>query len=392
MLTFGEMLRVILLFPLLSGFLSCNAARGENGAVVLRKIVSGFQKPLQVVFPPERSDVMYVVEQGGKVYRIEAQKRSLFLDLSKVINSGGGEEGLLSMAFSPAYREGRVTGEAPVYVNYTAGRPSFTHIAEIPVDHRSGQPPRARENARRILLKFRQPYRNHNGGLVMFGPDGRLYIGTGDGGSAGDPLNAGQDPATYLGKILRIDPRPGRTKGYSVPPDNPLLTRKGFLPETYAYGLRNPWRFSFDRENGRLYAGDVGQNEYEEIDLIRGGDNLGWRLKEGSHCYEPQDNCDRPGLTDPIHEYAHDEGQSVTGGFVYRGKQLAGRYGQYFFADFVSGKVWALPLNESGRAGGAVEVIQNGGGNWASFGEDAAGELYLVDYGTGSILKLGPGH
>ncbi len=385
-------MRVLVFFTLIVGIFGCDKARGESGSVVLRKVASGFQKPLQVVFPPQRSDVMYVVEQGGKVHRIAGEQRSLFLDLSKVINSGSGEEGLLSMAFSPGYVEGKAAGEAPVYVNYTAGRPSFSHIAEIPVDFRSGQPPRAREKARRILLKFRQPYRNHNGGLVVFGPDGKLYIGTGDGGSAGDPLNAGQDPATYLGKILRIDPRPGRTKGYRVPPDNPLLTRKGFLPETYAYGLRNPWRFSFDRETGRLYAGDVGQNAWEEIDLIAAGDNLGWRLKEGNHCYNPKTKCERPGLVDPIHEYSHDEGQSITGGFVYRGKTLGGRYGQYFFADFVSGKIWALPLNKAGRAAGPAEVLRNGGGNWASFGEDAAGELYVVDYGTGSVLKLGPGH
>ncbi len=359
---------------------------GQRLKVKLEQVASGFQKPLYLLFPPGSSRSTYVVEQGGRIFRINAGKKTLFLDLSGTINSSSGEQGLLSFDFAPNYREGSADSSY-CYVNYTAGRfPTYSYLTEFKV---TGKTPTVLLDQKRTLLRIRQPYSNHNGGLLLFGPDGMLYVGFGDGGSAGDPLNAGQDRKTWLGKILRINPRPAKQAPYQVPTDNPFYGNASYLPEIYALGLRNPWRFSFDRLTGRLYVADVGQNQQEEINLVEAGGNYGWRRKEGNLCYNPRSNCASAGLIDPIHVYNHPVGQSITGGYVYRGSKLASYKGHYFFADYVSGKLWALPLDSrTGRAAGEVILLLSQGGSISSFGEDQDGELYVTEHRTGKIFRI----
>jgi glucose/arabinose dehydrogenase len=237
-----------------------------------------------------------------------------------------------------------------------------------------------------VLLTFEQPYSNHNGGQVSFGPDGYLYIAVGDGGSGGDPHDNGQNRATLLGSILRIDvDKQENGKKYGIPSDNPFAKNKnGYRAEIYAYGLRNPWRFSFDTENGQLWTGDVGQNAYEEIDIIEKGGNYGWNTMEGNHCFEPKNDCDHSGLKMPVHEYGRSEGISVTGGFVYRGSALKDLHGKYVYADYATRRVWALD-DRNGRAGNTL--LFEADFNISSFGVDQHQELYLCGF-DGKIYKL----
>ncbi len=371
--------------PALIGLLLAGALPAQ--AVRLEKIASDFQRPVQVVFSPGSTGSLYVVEQVGRIVRIQAGRRDLFADLSSVVASGSSETGLLSLAFAPSFREER---GGSIYLNYTAGGPLRTEIVEFRAVG-NGNPPRLAPASRRLLLRFSQPYANHNGGHLLFGPDGLLYIATGDGGAGGDPQGNGQKPNTFLGKILRIDPRaPQDDRPYTIPANNPFRARPPYLPEIFATGLRNPWRMSFDRATGRLYAGDVGQNRQEEIDLIQAGDNLGWNTMEGDLCFNPRDNCPRAGLAGPLYTYGRDQGVSVTGGFVYRGRALPGFAGQYFFADYGSGRLWSFPVGADGRRAGPARVRLEKAGNISSFGEDNAGELYLVDHSRGEILKIVP--
>ncbi len=364
---------------------------GETDQYKLVKIAGGFKRPLQVVFPPGNAQAMYVVEQEGRIYRVLRGRKSLFLNITKDVRSKGNEEGLLSLAFHPDYREntsGRGIGK--FYLNYTAGRKSHTHIVEYQL--KKGTVPKVMLRSKRVLLRIKQPYSNHNGGLLLFGPDKKLYIGTGDGGAAGDPQNNGQNPKTLLGKMLRIDPKPSNGRPYTIPRDNPFTRRANYRPEIYALGLRNPWRFSFDRQSGRLYVGDVGQNKQEEISVITKGSNLGWRLKEGFLCYNPKKNCDRQYLTDPIYAYNHDMGRSVTGGYVYRGKALKALRGHYIFGDFISGTIWTLPLNKYGRpvssSSSNLRVLLKRVGYLSSFGEDRLGEIYITEFKAGAVYKI----
>ncbi len=367
----------------------------------LKLIAQGFRQPLGLRFSRGFAQGMYVVEQGGKIYSVyqstrNNKKKHLFADLSSWLNSSQGEEGLLGLAFPPDYR----ISVSHCYVNYTTGRPSYTHVSELRVQANRVQP-----KSRRVLLRIAQPYRNHNGGDLAFGPDKKLYIATGDGGSAGDPNNLAQDRRSLLGKILRIDVRPStnrtnkihsKRRQYTIPHDNPFIRsseRKSYRGEIYAWGLRNPWRFSFDAKTGRLYAADVGQNRYEEVNLITKGSNYGWRRKEGYACYRPltpkKKKCKDKKLVDPIHAYGHNLGKSITGGYVYRGRNLKAYRGHYFFADFVSGKVWALPIEaKSGRAVGKAVLVFDKVGYISSFGEDLYRELYLVEYAKGRIYKI----
>ncbi len=235
----------------------------------------------------------------------------------------------------------------------------------------------------RVILQFDQPFENHNGGHLAFGPDGYLYVGTGDGGSGGDPQGNGQNLGSLLGKILRIDVE---GSPYSVPQDNPQLA--GSRPEIWAYGLRNPWRFSFDRVTGRLFAADVGQNSLEEVNIIQRGGNYGWNRTEGSQCYPPGTaSCDTTGLILPIAEYGRDEGSSVTGGYIYRGDNHSSPFwGTYIFGDFGTGTIWYLAEDQPGRW--VRREFLRGAGNISSFGEDEAGELYVVDHGGGSVSQI----
>jgi glucose/arabinose dehydrogenase len=241
----------------------------------------------------------------------------------------------------------------------------------------------------RVLLEVRQPFSNHKGGQLAFGPDGFLYIGLGDGGSGGDPYENAQNKNVLLGKILRIDvDRPTVDRPYGIPVDNPFAAGGG-RPEIFALGLRNPWRFSFDRETGRLFAGDVGQDEVEEIDIVVKGGNYGWNRMEGTQCYQPRVNCPREGFILPVAEYRHDEGVAVTGGFVYRGKTLPALQGLYVFGDFGTSTVWTIPATAAPGLRERTLLLPRSGLELSSFGEDAQGELYLLDL-RGGIYRLVP--
>ncbi|WP_218082917.1 PQQ-dependent sugar dehydrogenase [Anthocerotibacter panamensis] len=327
-----------------------------------------FTNPLDIQHPPDGSERLLVVEQGGQIRVFAntpaAQQAGVFLDLGDRVLAGG-ELGLLGLAFHPDYAQ-----NGYFYLNYTADNPRRTVIARYQVD--PGDPNRANPASESILLTIDQPYANHNGGQLAFGPDGYLYIGLGDGGSGGDPLGNAQNRATLLGKLLRIDvDNPAAGKNYGIPPDNPLVgNTQGYREEIYAYGLRNPWRFSFDPPTGRLWLADVGQDAVEEVDLIEKGQNYGWNLQEGSTCYRP--GCLPQDYTAPITEYGHDLGTSITGGYVYRGQRLAQLVGAYIFADFGSGRIWAFDNENRQRR----ELLQTDL-KITSFGIDRQNELYF---------------
>ncbi|HYI44121.1 MAG TPA: PQQ-dependent sugar dehydrogenase [Actinomycetota bacterium] len=363
-----------------------NDAAQSSSAIDLREIASGLTAPLGVTHSPDGSRRLFVSEQEGVIRIVKGGKLlpRPFIDISDVITSGG-ERGLLGLSFHPAFGKNR-----RFYVNYT-DLEGDSVIAEYKASRR--RPNRASPSTAREVLTFDQPYSNHNGGGLAFGPDGYLYIAVGDGGSGGDPQGNGQRKDTLLGKMLRIDvdDRSGGRQ-YGIPPDNPFVDEAGAQPEIWSYGLRNPWRFSFDRVGGAMWIGDVGQNEWEEVDFepgsSPGGLNFGWNIKEGTHCYASQTDCevaDRAGdLTDPVEEYNHELGCSVTGGHVYRGRRFSGLRGLYFFADYCSGTIWALDSDERLQAS---EVKLESGLSISSFGESQSGELFVTDHG-GKLLQV----
>jgi glucose/arabinose dehydrogenase len=300
-----------------------------------------------------------------------------FLDIISLVNSSGSEQGLLGLAFHPRYSENGF-----FYVHYSDLN-GDTAIARYQV---SADPNVADPTTASMLLQIDQPYSNHNGGHLLFGPDGYLYIGMGDGGSGGDPHGNGQNPTALLGKMLRIDVDGGSP--YAIPWDNPFVNTPDARGEIWATGLRNPWRYSFDRLTGDLYIADVGQNEYEEVNfapLGTSGLNYGWNRMEGTHCFRA-DDCDRDGLVLPIGEYDHDEGCSITGGNVYRGSAYPALFGGYFFGDFCSGRIWSLH-RDAGGAWIQTELLESDA-EISAFGEDTNGELYLTSMGDGAIYQL----
>lgn len=340
-----------------------------------------FDSPVDLQHPGDDSNRLFVVEQGGviRVFQNEATttQASVFLDITDRITSGG-ERGLLGLAFHPNYES-----NGYFYVNYTTGD-LRTVVSRFKVD--SSNPDQALEQSEMEIISFNQPFNNHNGGQIQFGPDGYLYIAAGDGGSGGDPRGNGQDRTTLLGNILRIDIDAMEDgNNYAIPSDNPYIdSNDGFREEIFAYGLRNPWRFSFDAQEGTLWAGDVGQSAYEEIDIIKAGQNYGWNIMEGNSCYDT-DNCDQSGLTLPVAEYGRGQGQSVTGGYVYRGPTLESLAGWYVYADFVSGRIWAL--NASSPDNPENMLLLATSLRIASFGEDADHELYICAF-DGKIYQL----
>ena len=353
---------------------SCSLAADSPAKIKLEPLVRGLQNPLYLTH--DGTSRLFIVEQPGRIrlFQDGQLEKTPYLDIKSKVLSGG-ECGLLGLAFHPNFAENGF-----FYVNYTARRGKLvTVISEFRAEPTSNQVDPSTE---RELMTFDQPYPNHNGGQVLFGPDGMLYIGTGDGGAAGDPKNSGQRTDTLLGKILRIDVNT-RDK-YNVPPDNPFINKPGHRPEIWALGLRNPWRFSFDRETNMLYCADVGQNLWEEIHVIEKGGNYGWRFFEGTHPFRPEPDMPKD-LIPPIKEYHHDLGLSVTGGYVYRGKTIPSLVGWYIYGDYSSGRIWALRY-ENGRVTGDVELLRSRT-QPASFGEDVTGEVYLCDH-NGTVYRI----
>ncbi len=349
--------------------------------IVLQPVVTGLSSPVYVTQPADGSGRLFIVEQAGLIRIFRPGVGLLptpFLDIrSRVVF--GGEQGLLSVAFHPSY-----ASNGRFFVNYTSPTGGLhSVIAEYRVS--AGNPDVA-DAAETVLLTIAQPFTNHNGGLNLFGPDGMLYIGLGDGGGSGDPQGNGQRLSTLLGKILRIDVNTGSP--YGIPGDNPFINTPGARGEIWAYGLRNPWRFSFDRVTGQLYIADVGQGSWEEIDLGGPGRNYGWNVTEGTHCYPPGSSCAIAGFTLPVTEYDHSQGCSVTGGYVYRGSRVPELIGQYLFGDYCSGRLWAL--GGSPRTFWTQRQVLVTGFNISSFGEDQSGEVYIVDY-NGGVYTLAVG-
>ncbi|MBO9609907.1 MAG: PQQ-dependent sugar dehydrogenase [Paenibacillaceae bacterium] len=336
-----------------------------------------FEKPIGIEHRSGDPDAVYVVEQPGRIVRASLTKPDakpkLVLDIADRVNDKGNEQGLLGLAFHPKRPN-------QAYVNYTTD--TDTVIARFDADPKD--PERLDPASEKVLLTYKQPYTNHNGGQLAFGPDGYLYIASGDGGNGGDPQNNAQNLQSLLGKILRIDvDKEADGRAYAIPPDNPFIASGA--PEIYAYGLRNPWRFSFDPATGKLWAADVGQSTLEEIDLIEKGNNYGWRVREGTACYQPKTGCETAGLTEPIHTYGRDLGISITGGYVYRGSKLPALTGRYLYSDYGTGTLWSLQLRSDGTADN--RTLLETGENITSFGTDAAGELYICTQ-SGRIFKL----
>jgi len=345
----------------------------------LVEVASGLDQPLYLTAPAGDTR-LFVVEQTGRIRIVSggALLPTPFIDLSAKI-SAGGERGLLSMAFHPDYAHNGF-----FYVDYTDTQ-GDTRVERYHVGASANVADPA--SAQRVLT-VAQPYANHNGGLVMFGPDGYLYVGMGDGGSGGDPQGNGQNPAALLGKILRIDVNGAAP--YAIPPTNPFVGQTGKRPEIWFTGVRNPWRFSFDREAGLLYLADVGQNAWEEVNVTpaaTGGLNLGWNLMEASHCYGGG-GCSQQGLTLPVLEYSHADGCSITGGYVYRGSAVPAIRGHYFYADYCQG--WIRSFRWDGSQAVDRRSWDLGGiGNVTSFGEDAAHELYVTS-ANGRLYRFAP--
>ena len=344
-----------------------NMARGENGEAFVTD-QSGLLLWFEGSALDPNSDVVAFIE---------------FLDIRDRVSNRGSEEGLLGLALDPQ-------SDGYFYVYYSAADPRRSVVSRFAYGS-EGQPtvgPSADPDSELIILEIEQPYANHNGGQIAFGPDGFLYIGLGDGGAAGDPRGNGQDTSTLLGSILRIDVSEATPEQpYAIPPDNPFADGGG-RPEIWAWGLRNPWRFSFDRDTGDLWAGDVGQNEWEEIDIIERGGNYGWNILEGNHCFRPRDDCDREGTIPPVWEYSLDGPPcSVIGGYVYRGNAVPWLIGAYIYGDYCSGKVFGLRY-----ANGQVtehKELADTGMRIVSLAEDNSGELYLLSQGEGVYRLVG---
>lgn len=351
----------------------------STDTVALRQVAGGLDFPVYLT-APAGDQRLFIAEKTGRIRIVKAGTLAAapFLDLSASV-SGGSEQGLLGLAFDPAYA---TTGR--FYVDYT-DRNGDTRIARFRV---TADPDVADASSEEILLTIDQPYANHNGGQLAFGPDGYLYVGMGDGGSGGDPQGHGQNPNDLLGSLLRLDV--SSATGYTVPAANPYAAGGG-RGEVFSIGLRNPWRFSFDRQGGDLYIADVGQNEREEVDVSTAasgggrGLNYGWNRMEGTACYTG--GCDRAGLTLPVIDYTHADGCSITGGYVYRGQAVPALTGTYFYADFCNGWVRSFRY-QNGQATSPREwPMLKPGGQVTSFGEDAAGELYILE-ADGKVFQI----
>lgn len=346
----------------------------------LESVAIGLSEPIGLFNAGDGSGRLFIIEQAGTIRILQSGTvgQPPFLDIQERV-SAGGERGLLGLAFHPQFEE-----NGRFFVNYTSSAGGLhTVISEFKVGAGGADP-----GSERILLTIPQPFANHNGGNIIFGPDGFLYIGMGDGGAANDPQGNGQNLGALLGKMLRIDvDQKSGAKEYAVSSDNPFVATPGAAPEVWAYGLRNPWRFSFDPQTGLLYAGDVGQNAREEIDVIRKGGNYGWSPMEGMICTPGVNNgnCDKSRYDLPIIDYPRSEGTTVVGGYVYRGSAISNLAGAYLYGDFGSGRLWMLRYD--GSAVSDQRLLLETGKSISSFGEDEQRELYLIDY-SGEIFKI----
>ena len=388
---FGAMMAVLSVAALMQncggGGSNNNQPRSGSIIVTLATVASGFVNPVGLVPTNDNSNRLFVLEQGGTIRIIQngSVLSTPFLDIQAKVESGG-ELGLLGMAFHPQFSQNR-----RFFLNYTRlfNGQLESVIAEYLIS--AVDPNRADPNSERILITLNQePFNNHKGGQLAFGPDGFLYIGFGDGGSSGDPSNNAQRLDTLKGKILRIDVNGNNSSNgqYGIPTDNPFVANSSAQPEIWAFGLRNPWRFSFDTNGGRLFAGDVGQDNFEEVDIITKGGNYGWRIMEGNHCFNPASGCIQTGLTLPIVEYSHSEGTAVIGGYVYRGTAIPQLQGLYIFGDLSSGTIWRLQETSPGMW--TRTTLNSSGRTISSFGQDQAGEVYVLDYNNGVVLKISP--
>ncbi|MDX1984707.1 MAG: PQQ-dependent sugar dehydrogenase [Bryobacteraceae bacterium] len=346
------------------------------------EVAAGLPKITDIQSPRDGSGRLFVVRQPGviAVIRGGALLAAPALNIQSRTSDRGSECGLLGLAFPPGFE-----GKRYFYVNYTNPNCTESVIAR----YRLSGDDVADTNSEEVILRQAQPFTNHNGGQLQFGPDGYLYIGLGDGGSGGDPRNSGQTRDVWLGKMLRIDTESG-VQPYAVPASNPFVADSRYRPEIWALGLRNPWRFSFDRETGDLWIADVGQNRAEEINfqsaLSTGGENYGWRLMEGMSCFNPSSNCDRAGLTLPVHEYTRGQGDvSVTGGYVYRGARWPSLRGTYIYGDYASGRIWGIR-----RDGGLFNnrLLIDSDFAVSTFGEGEDGEIYVADHGGGKLHRI----
>ena len=357
-------------------------------AITLEPIVDGLDNPVDVAWRPTEPGSQFVVEQTGRIRIVRDGKllKRPFLDISDLVTAGG-EQGLLGLAFLPTAVDGRF------FVYYTALDGQQT-VASYDTDGNDAD--RADPATARIWLTMPDQFANHNGGSLVFGPDGFLYIGTGDGGGGGDPLDSGRHLDTLLAKVLRIDVSgepSGSGPAYRIPPDNPFVDTSGARPEIWLTGLRNPWRIHFDRANGDLWIADVGQGSWEEIDVVRAGQkglDFGWNILEGAHCFRGATPCDKTGLTMPVAEYDHDVGCSVSGGAVYRGSALPALAGWYVLSDYCSGTFWAVnAATASSDDTVAPSQVATSDYSISGIAEGASGELFATDLSKGTLLHIG---
>ena len=381
-MTLKNLARRLVVALMLSSGAQLVAPVAWSAEISLVPLASGLANAISITHAGDDSGRLFIVLQTGQIVIYDGQRVHLrpFLDISRRVSCCG-ERGLLGLAFHPQY-----ASNGFFYVNYT-DRAGDTVVARYSVSRISRN--LANPLSGTTLLTVDQPFANHNGGQLLFGPDGYLHIGLGDGGSAGDPQNNAQNLDVLLGKILRIDVDGGTP--YAIPPDNPFVNVPGARPEIWAYGLRNPWRFSFDRLTGDLFVGDVGQAEWEEINFqpasSPGGENYGWRLMEGSHCYDPPTGCDPTGLVLPVLEYDHSLGCAVIGGFRYRGSQVPGLDGQYLYGDYCSGRIWGAAPD--GIGSWSSTVLLQAPFSVSSFGQGPDGELYVLSYGpSGTLYRI----
>jgi glucose/arabinose dehydrogenase len=399
--TWGDLPFAIFASAALAGFFS-GCSGGETTPspppppptlqVELVPVASGFTNPLDIQQPNDGSGRLFVVEQGGRIKIIQSNGQvpgTPYLDISSKLSSGSGEEGLLGLAFHPDFNL-----NGCFYVNYTTTQ--LTGSLQTVIAEYRASPPGANTvspTSEIRLFTVDQPEDNHNGGGLAFGKDGHLYIALGDGGGGGDQhgtIGNGQNLSTRLGKILRIHVDCSGT--YSIPSGNPFAGQASPTNEIWVYGLRNPFRFSFDSASGNLWIGDVGQSSFEEVDRLtpqQGGANLGWRCKEGTHDFNMStSNCQTAMFTDPIFDYDHSQGDAtVIGGYVYHGSNIPGLAGNYVFGDFISGRIWSLAQNTQGQWVRTF-LVNAGGGDLASFGQGQSGELYVARYSSGRVARL----